>query len=117
MSHHDLEKEGFEAPAAKTATHSSDEEDHSHGFTQEEQRHIIRRIDRRLVVTVGAMYCVSLMDRTNLSAAAIAGMTKELKLYLDNKYVCIATSGSVSVKSPKEMLTHSARTLLRSFSS
>ncbi|KAM0354290.1 hypothetical protein ACHAPU_001334 [Fusarium lateritium] len=50
------------------------------GFTKEEQRSIIRRIDRRLVVTVGAMYCVSLMDRTNMSAANIAGMSAELQL-------------------------------------
>lgn len=49
-------------------------------FTQEEQRRIIHRIDRRLIITVGIMYCISLMDRTNLSAAAIAGMTKELNL-------------------------------------
>lgn len=47
-------------------------------FTPEEQRKIIHRIDRRLIITVGVMYCVSLMDRTNLSAAAIAGMTTDL---------------------------------------
>lgn len=41
-------------------------EDETHGFTEKERRHIMRRIDRRLVVTVGAMYCVSLMDRTNM---------------------------------------------------
>ncbi|KAF2677808.1 major facilitator superfamily transporter [Lentithecium fluviatile CBS 122367] len=51
-------------------------------FTPAEQRKIIHRIDRRLVVTVGVLYCISLMDRTNLSAAAIAGMTKELVLEL-----------------------------------
>lgn len=49
-------------------------------FTQEEQRKIMHRIDRRLIIMVGVMYCVSLMDRTNLSAAAIAGMTTELTL-------------------------------------
>ena len=38
-----------------------------------EQKKIIHRIDRRLVLTLGAMYCVSLMDRTNLSSASIAG--------------------------------------------
>jgi hypothetical protein len=43
------------------------------GFTPEEERKLIHRIDRRLVVTVGVLYCISLMDRTNLSAAAIAG--------------------------------------------
>lgn len=42
-------------------------------FTPAEQRAIIRRIDRRLVVTCGFMYCISLMDRTNTSAAVIAG--------------------------------------------
>ena len=42
-------------------------------FTPTEQRKIIHRVDRRLVVTVGVLYCISLMDRTNLGAAAIAG--------------------------------------------
>lgn len=51
------------------------------GFTPEEQRKIKHRIDRRLVVTVGAMYCVSLMDRTNMSAANIAGMSVDLQLH------------------------------------
>jgi len=56
-------------------------------FTPEEQKKIIHRLDRRLVVVVGVMYCVSLMDRTNLSNAAIAGMTKELRLDLQMRYV------------------------------
>jgi hypothetical protein len=38
-----------------------------------EQRKIIHRVDRRLVTICGLAYCISLMDRTNLSAAAIAG--------------------------------------------
>ena len=42
-------------------------------FTHAEQRAIIHRIDRRLVLTCGFMYCISLMDRTNLSAAVVAG--------------------------------------------
>lgn len=61
-------------------------EDDDFGFTPAEQRRIIRRIDRRLVITVGAMYCVSLMDRTNMSAANIAGMSVELVL-INNRYV------------------------------
>ncbi|KAJ9668395.1 hypothetical protein H2201_001443 [Coniosporium apollinis] len=51
-----------------------------HEFTHAEQRKIIHRVDRRLVTTVGIMYCISLMDRTNLSAAALAGMTRELRM-------------------------------------
>lgn len=50
-------------------TPTSDEED----FTPEERRKIIRRIDMRLVTMTGLAYCISLMDRTNLSMAAVAG--------------------------------------------
>lgn len=56
-------------------------------FTPEEQKKIIHRLDRRLVVVVGVMYCVSLMDRTNLSNAAIAGMNVELNLGIEMRYV------------------------------
>ena len=42
-------------------------------YSPQEQKRIIHRIDRRLVTMCGVMYCISLMDRTNLSAAAIAG--------------------------------------------
>ncbi|CAI6339439.1 unnamed protein product [Periconia digitata] len=58
----------------------SSEPDYECEFTPAEQRKIIHRIDRRLVVTVGVLYCISLMDRTNLSSANIAGMSKELQL-------------------------------------
>lgn len=48
-------------------------DDYDEEFTPAEQRKIIHRIDRRLVTMTGLAYCISLMDRTNLSAAAIAG--------------------------------------------
>ncbi|KAK6953109.1 hypothetical protein Daesc_005409 [Daldinia eschscholtzii] len=48
--------------------------------SEEEGKKIIWRVDRRLVTLVGVLYCISLMDRTNLSAAAIAGMNEELHL-------------------------------------
>lgn len=80
-SHHD----------SPTRLSSDDNHDINHGFTEAEQRAITRRIDRRLVVTLGAMYCVSLMDRTNMSAANIAGMGVELELtgyrYVSETYV------------------------------
>ncbi|KAH9207116.1 retrograde regulation protein 2 [Leptodontidium sp. 2 PMI_412] len=50
-------------------------------FTPEQQRKIIHRVDRRLVTTLGALYACSLMDRTNLGAVNIAGMSKALKLH------------------------------------
>jgi hypothetical protein len=56
-------------------------------FTPAEQKKIIHRLDRRLVTVVGVMYCVSLMDRSNLSNAAIAGMNAELELTVGMRYV------------------------------
>jgi hypothetical protein len=43
------------------------------GFTPEEQKQIIRRVDRRLVVILGCLYFISLLDRANLGAASVAG--------------------------------------------
>lgn len=50
-----------------------DDVDVDEEFTYKEQRKIIHRVDKRLVTTCGLGYCISLMDRTNTSMAAIAG--------------------------------------------
>jgi len=42
-------------------------------WSAEQQKRIVRKIDVRLIPLCGIMYCVSLLDRTNLSNAAIAG--------------------------------------------
>lgn len=76
-----IEDETVEA----VSSHVTDRDLHGE-FTPEEQKQIIQRIDRRLVVTLGVLYCVSLMDRTNLGAAVIAGMGTELRL-LGDRYV------------------------------
>ncbi|KAJ5691943.1 hypothetical protein N7462_001366 [Penicillium macrosclerotiorum] len=55
-------------------------------FTLEQQRAIIKRVDLRLVTMTGLAYCISLMDRTNLSMAAIAGLKVELALSVGNRY-------------------------------
>jgi hypothetical protein len=55
---------------------SSTHDDYECEFSPTEQRKIIHRVDRRLVLTVGVLYCVSLMDRTNLSSASIAGCVR-----------------------------------------
>lgn len=52
----------------KETAKSEDEE-----FTPAEQKRIIRRIDWRITVCLGFIYCISLMDRTNLGAASLAG--------------------------------------------
>lgn len=49
-------------------------------FSYDEQRKIIHRIDRRLIGVLGFLHMVSLMDRGNIGAAAIAGMKQGLDL-------------------------------------
>jgi hypothetical protein len=51
-----------------------------------EARRIRRKIDMRLIPALGAMYGISLMDRKNVSNAAIAGMTKDLRLSVGYRY-------------------------------
>jgi hypothetical protein len=76
VDHHD-QHDDYKRPVSDSA--NSDDEILAE-WTEDEIRKVKHRIDRRLVTTVGFMYCISLMDRTNLSAAAIAGMTAELEL-------------------------------------
>jgi hypothetical protein len=71
MSHEDLEKPGV-VEVERTVTKDSNDA-HINEFSEAEQKHIVRRIDRRLVTVLGVLYCASLMDRTNLGSAAIAG--------------------------------------------
>lgn len=46
------------------------------GFTQREQRKIVHKIDRRLITGLGLLFGISLVDRTNLGNASIAGYVK-----------------------------------------
>lgn len=47
---------------------SEDEE-----YTLKEQRRIIHKVDRRLLLILGAIQAVSFLDRANMSNANIAG--------------------------------------------
>ncbi|KAI0480963.1 MFS general substrate transporter [Xylariaceae sp. FL0804] len=58
-------------------------------FDDVEGRRILWRVDRRLVTTAGLMYCISLIDRSNLSSAAIAGMVQDLDL-VGNRYSVVS---------------------------
>lgn len=81
----DLEQEEFK----KEFTYDTDPR--INAFTIQEQKKIYRRIDLRLVVTLGCMYMISLLDRTNLGAASVAGMQKELKMNsINNAYTIVS---------------------------
>lgn len=42
-------------------------------FSYPEQRKIIHKVDRRLLIILGFMQAVSFLDRANMSNAAVAG--------------------------------------------
>lgn len=63
-------------------------EQRTHGFSLVEQKRIMRRVDIRLVATVGLLYCFSVIDRSNLPSAVVAGMREDLEL-TGNRYVSL----------------------------
>jgi hypothetical protein len=58
-----------DSPSKNEAEYSAAESRYSH----KEQRHIIHKVDRRLITALGLLLCVSLVDRTNLGNAMISG--------------------------------------------
>lgn len=60
-------------PEDTSSNYSVSDLDHDEVYSAKEQKAIIHRIDRRLVVTCGLIYCFSLIDRGNLGNASIAG--------------------------------------------
>ena len=48
-----------------------------------------RRIDLRLLPILGLMYSISLIDRTNLGLALVAGMQQDLGLAVGNRYTIV----------------------------
>ncbi|EFQ95907.1 hypothetical protein PTNB73_03676 [Pyrenophora teres f. teres] len=58
-------------------------------FDQVEEKRLIRKIDWRLLPILGALYSIALIDRTNVSNARVAGMDKDLKLYIGDRYTIV----------------------------
>ena len=65
------------------------EHDPNEQISYHEGRKIIHKIDRRLITALGLMFAVSLMDRTNLGNANIAGMGVDLGLTKGFRYSTI----------------------------
>lgn len=59
---------------------SEDARDDDLNFNPSQQRNIVHRVDRRLIVMLGFLHMTSLIDRGNIGTAAVAGMTSELHL-------------------------------------
>lgn len=66
----------------------SEDEEILASISHSEYRKLVHRIDVRLIPAMGLMHCISLMDRSNVGAAMIAGMAQELRLTVGTRYVC-----------------------------
>lgn len=55
-----------------------------------------RRIDYRLLPILGLMYSISLIDRTNLGLAMVAGMAEDLDLMLGSRYTIVVMTFFIS---------------------
>ncbi|KAH7398457.1 major facilitator superfamily domain-containing protein [Pyrenochaeta sp. MPI-SDFR-AT-0127] len=49
-------------------------------YTPDEDRAVLRKLDRRLVLFMAMLYCLSFLDRSNIGNARIAGLADDLKL-------------------------------------
>jgi hypothetical protein len=63
-------------------------------YSYAEQRKIIHRLDRRLITIAGVIYMNSLMDRSNLPNAGIAGMNVDLGMVTGFRYVSRSSAAS-----------------------
>lgn len=65
--------------------HRSRQMDIDHGFDPMEVNQTVRKVDLRLIPILSAMYCISLIDRTNLSLARAANkLQMNVDLHLAN---------------------------------
>jgi hypothetical protein len=67
----------------KTESHSAyagGEDANYRTYDKAFEKRVIRKVDIRLLIILGALYSIALIDRTNLSAARVAGMAKDLRL-------------------------------------
>lgn len=101
------EKIGNSAHIEDNAEFRSDDLSSSLTLTPEQQRKIMfvppcevkttsgandvarRKIDLRLFPILGIMYSISLVDRTNLGLALVAGLQEDLGLNIGNRYTII----------------------------
>ncbi|KIX02770.1 uncharacterized protein Z518_08712 [Rhinocladiella mackenziei CBS 650.93] len=102
-----LEDLGDDMTESKVRGHGEDQ----NSFSPKEIGHIRRRIDYRLVPALGMLFAISLMDRSNISAAAIAGMRVDLDLLSGYRYSLITLSFFITyviVQAPMTIVCHKA---------
>ncbi|MCJ1477725.1 hypothetical protein MMC13_006398 [Lambiella insularis] len=49
-------------------------------YTPDEERNVVKKLDRRVVIFLALLYMLSFLDRSNIGNAKIAGLTEDLRL-------------------------------------
>ncbi|CAI6275050.1 unnamed protein product [Periconia digitata] len=49
-------------------------------YSAKEEKKVLKKLDRRLVLFMALLYCLSFLDRSNIGNARIAGLSKDLNL-------------------------------------
>jgi hypothetical protein len=73
-------------------------ETHLSPFTKEEEEAVIRKLDWHLMPLIFVLYSLSVLDRSNLGNAKIAGMQKDIDIG-GNRYAWLGTIFYISCKS------------------
>jgi len=66
-------------------------------FTHEEEEAVIRKLDWHLMPLIFVLYSLSVLDRSNLGNAKIAGMSKDIDI-AGNRYAWLGTIFYISCK-------------------
>jgi hypothetical protein len=69
-------------------------------FTKEEEEAVIRKLDWHLMPLIFVLYSLSVLDRSNLGNAKIAGMQKDINI-AGNRYAWLGTIFYISCKNSR----------------
>ncbi|KAF2787119.1 pantothenate transporter [Melanomma pulvis-pyrius CBS 109.77] len=81
---HDIAQ--IEKTYTNTSSQAGDPAPEQHDWTPEEERAVVRKADWRVFPMLCIVFGLSLLDRTNISAAYIAGLAKDLRLDIGSRY-------------------------------
>ncbi|RJE23262.1 phthalate transporter [Aspergillus sclerotialis] len=82
----DLRKSQEKFPASDEVSNIERQWSNGQDVSDREIRRIVHKVDRRLIPICGLLVAVSLLDRSNVSNANIAGMSKDLELTVGTRY-------------------------------
>lgn len=75
-----MDSEKFNDELVNVKTIGTNDSNEATAFTKAEENAVIRKIDRRLLPLIFVLYTLSVLDRSNLGNAKLAGLSKSVDL-------------------------------------